>query len=134
MRKNFTILLFLLTAGILSCKKDIPSSQEFQLRLEECRYLTECNEDIRLCFDAVVQDSRCPSNANCVWQGVAVARFTLHLKDGPHTLELATNEMMPNTTTDTTLNGYKITLKNLAPYPGESKDETPVAELRVEYR
>ncbi len=69
-----------------------------------------------------------------VWQGVAVARFTLHLKDGTLTLELTTNEVMPNITTDTTINGYAITLKNLSPFPGESNDAEPVAVLLIEHR
>jgi hypothetical protein len=133
MRNIFIPLIALLTAGLLSCKKDIPASQEVHLRLNDCRYLTECNETIRLCFDTVLQDSRCPINANCVWQGVAVARFTLHLNDGSHTLELATNEVLPNTTRDTTIKGYTITFKNLSPYPGESNEETPAAGLLVEY-
>ena len=135
MTKINTPLLALLTMSLLSCEKDIaPFSEQIRIGLNACEQRRESSETFRLCFNTIVQDSRCPINANCTWQGVAVARFTLHLKDGQHTLELATTEVMPNTTRDTTINGFTVTLKDLSPYPGGATDETPVAEVLIEHR
>jgi hypothetical protein len=135
MRNKILILFGLLTTGVLSCEKDVsPFSEQLHIGLNSCEQFTKDNQTLRLCFDTIVQESRCPINANCVWEGVAVARFTLHLNDRPHTLELATNNVLPGTTTDTTIQGYTIALKNLLPYPGGPTDETPSAQVLIERR
>ena len=132
MRPSYFPLLLLL--ALPSCKKDASSTKRLKVALEECAPKTKEVDDLRLCFDAVLEDSRCPVNADCVWQGVAIARFTLLLNGQEHQLELATNNEQPGTHTDTTLQQYTFSLRNLQPDPGTTATEKPFAEVDIKKR
>ena len=121
----------LLVLLLPACKKEAASLGNVTVELEQCTRINEGQDKLQLCFDAIVQDSRCPINANCVWQGVAVVRFTLLLNGQEHQLELATNNELPGTRTDTTIQSYTFLLRNVQPYPGSAGGEKPNAEVEV---
>src|SRR5688572_2353170 len=98
-----------------SCEKEADSKASFVIPINECREKNFSGKTIRLCLDNI-QDSRCPSMANCVWAGYAMASFTLKLKGQNVPLELSTITMLPNLKRDTSLLGYKIKLVNILPY------------------
>ena len=68
-------------------------------------------------FLSIVEDSRCPVNANCVWAGNAKIRISVSKgKAAPQIIEL-------NTLTDPRkqiLYGYEFELKDLDPQKGET--------------
>lgn len=67
-------------------------------------------------FDSVMNDSRCPKDVVCVWEGVASVRFTISENGHQNTVELHT--LNSGTWTDNaTINGVNIKLLALNPYP-----------------
>lgn len=118
MRKIILLQLCIATF-VLSCRKvETSLDQNFKIDIEECKIRTFGNEKVRLCFDELVQDSRCPANAICIWQGVAQARFSFTVNNFTYQFVLSTNKVLPGTITDTTINNYNISLKDIQPYPG----------------
>ena len=94
----------------------------------------------RLRFDAVVEDSRCPTNVTCVWEGKAVVSltFTGEQSIGEIRLEIPgfTNaESEPQESQMAVHQGYAFTLLALDPYPGSDDgvdaNATPTATIVV---
>ena len=106
------------------------SSETASISLKDCLQRNYSGENVSLCLDEVVNDSRCPIAAVCVWQGVATVRFNMSIDDKPYTFVLATTKT-GNVDTVTTVQRYKITLLNVLPYPGSSSNEKPSAEVRI---
>lgn len=71
--------------------------------------------DFSLKLDTVLNDSRCPKGAACVWEGDAGVKFDLVLSDIRHyKFTLHTNSTFK---TDTIVEDIKFTLLELQPYP-----------------
>ena len=103
--------------------------KEFELSFG--RRAAVAGEGLRVEFTSVVEDSRCPKGAECIWEGNARLRLRVSA-DGkePAALELGTN-LDPRSAS---YQGYQITLERLAPYPaaGQKLDaESYVATLTV---
>jgi hypothetical protein len=96
---------YLLYFGI--CQFFLESNQPLIIPINTCLDKKANKESIEFCFDQLLEDSRCPINAVCVWQGVAKAKFSLKINGETKTFELSTLNMPPYYRTDTTLNGYK---------------------------
>jgi hypothetical protein len=62
-----------------------------------------------------VEDSRCPSDVVCVWQGTVMAK--IQLKKGGQDLGIHTIPMETIDGKEKTFEGYYIRLTNVAPYP-----------------
>lgn len=74
------------------------------------------NGEIEITFDAVTEDSRCPADVQCVWQGNASIRLTLTGGD-------ETEQFVVSSTLEprrVAYGGWAISLRSLAPYPGSS--------------
>jgi hypothetical protein len=67
-------------------------------------------------LDTVIQDSRCPIKATCVWEGAAVARFKIKLDNTYSSITLATTRF-GEYDSSTVMAGFKIEFINLAPHP-----------------
>ena len=89
----------------------VPKNEPFDLRVGESALTTD---DIRVRFDAVRSDSRCPMDAICVRAGEAVIALTLS-KAGevPVGRELDTTRARSSIT----FLNFLITLSQLQPYP-----------------
>jgi hypothetical protein len=80
-----------------------------------------------------LNDSRCPANVVCVWEGDAAATLRLEGAGAVATPTLHTR-LDPKGTTHA---GYEITLVNVTPYPGTEPPNArlaPTAILRVTRR
>ena len=63
----------------------------------------------------MLNDSRCPTRAYCIWEGNAEVRFKFEkLNENPILFNLNTYSSF---TTDTIIEGYKFTLLGLSLYP-----------------
>jgi hypothetical protein len=120
MSRCLLILLFIV-AG--SCKKN-NSIKSSGLYLNTCTSKTFNAEEISVCFDNV-NDSRCPSDVECVWAGVAIARFTLIKNGVSHPFTLTTLPVFHQYSSDTTVAGYNFHLVNILPYPKFSSPAMP---------
>jgi hypothetical protein len=87
---------------------------------------------VKIGFEGVVSDSRCPANAICVWQGAATATFSFSKNGSNHRFNLSTITMEPNYKKDTIISGYKIELINLLPYPGTFTPPAPDSDVKAE--
>jgi hypothetical protein len=89
----------------------VPKGKPFDLRIGESALTTD---DVRIRFDTVRSDSRCPMDAICVRAGEAVIALTLsRVGEIPVGRELDTT---PARSSTTYLN-FAITLSSLQPYP-----------------
>lgn len=130
--KKLVILEILVILLTVSCQKDNNSliqNQTFELKYGETKINTDYGLSISL--DSVLNDSRCPSKAVCVWAGNAEVRF-VYLKDN-NSVKFVLNTL-PTFRTDSLINGYRIKLINLSPYPeiaGSIKQSEYKAEITI---
>jgi hypothetical protein len=111
MKKIVLAALVLSIVTLFACKKDGDGKSYYPfVYLHHCINKTFSQERITLCFEEVIQDSRCPVNAFCIWGGMATAKFTFTRKNNDHVLILNLNR-------DTVVDGYKIRFADLLPYP-----------------
>lgn len=133
----FTALIFISFCG---CKKNsvFKSSSSSQtsdlISLEDCSQEIHGNDVVRICFEYVVEDSRCPRQVECVWEGTAVAKFSFAVNNDQHDITLSTVNLSPVFPSDTVLSGYKIQFIDLLPYPDTFNDPTATgyqAEVKI---
>ena len=117
--KNFILfsVLYFNTVIFTSCNKEITRS-EIKIKKGNCNF-TASNRNIVICFDSLVNESRCPVNIDiyCIWGGYASAAFRLNTGGVSTTFKLSTLNF-GNLHTDTVINNIKISLKDILPYPG----------------
>jgi hypothetical protein len=85
-----------------------------------------------VCFDTVLNESRCPEGGMCVWEGNAKIKLRVSVNGiGEHEIELNTNKSF---SIDTTINHLNIFLISLTPYPDISMTIIPrdyIAKLSI---
>ncbi len=91
--------------------------QEGLIYLKEGENIFLKDQQMNVTFKQITEDSRCPENARCVWQGVATAKIELM---GTYTrpVTLTINDIdMPDKgySRKVFFNGYQITLEHLSP-------------------
>ncbi len=116
------VTLFIFACGERQDKIFIPDPENsgtlvlndtVDLSFGSCLY--EPNDHFYICFDSVVGDSRCPTGVYCFWEGNAEVKFRyLKAAGEPVYFNLNTHLRFPN---GITIDGYKYTLIDLAPYP-----------------
>ena len=70
-----------------------------------------------LTFADVEEDSRCPTNADCVWEGRAIVKLHVQDRDQAYEVFLETPNSMNEHGQAVNLFGRTIKLLDLAPYP-----------------
>ena len=118
---NFLLIGAILVASA-SCKKQsqVQENTSNYLALNKLQSFALAGQTISCTLDSVVQDSRCPNLAVCVWQGMAVARFNVSLENTQQTITLSTTKI-GEYDTNTTVGGFKIELIDVSPYPELNK-------------
>lgn len=109
----------------LKLKSTLPLNDSTVLANFETKYNYENNLVLRM--DSVLNDSRCPTNVVCVWEGNAEVRFLFRV-DGIQTDFVLNTNGGSGFNADTIISGYRIKLLDLSPYP-----EDPGEILQVEY-
>jgi hypothetical protein len=109
----------------LELKSTLPLNDTIEIANFETRHNFENHISIRM--DSVLNDSRCPSNVQCVWEGNAEVRF-LFTENSIQTGFVLNTHGGSQFNSDTVISGYEIKLLKLSPY---RKD--PVEILQVEY-
>lgn len=86
--------------------------------------------DVTITFRAVTEDSRCPLDVTCVWEGNGRLALTLSSPEGSQAAELNTT-VQPR---QIDFAGMRVVLASLAPYPaGEPIDpDDYVATFEIE--
>ena len=117
-------LIALFIVGVAGCygptgPDRVPKDEPFELRVGESALTTD---DLRIKFDTVRSDSRCPMDALCVRAGEAVIAITLSLAG-----EVAIGRELQTVPdkSQTTYSRFTITLSSLAPYPRSDRQIQP---------
>lgn len=136
MRSILVIVLIVCMGFTNACKKSVNVRKEDSLTitLHGCANNIFSDSQVRLCFDSVISDSRCPANANCVWQGTAVCRFSFFKNGKESPIILSTLALPGQYNKDTIVAGYKIEFINLLPYPGLPPEPAPGNEIKAEVK
>lgn len=74
-----TILSFFIILSVVSCGKTVLNAElgtPFKMTNAEAAKVNET--DLKMNGFKVIEDSRCPKNANCIWEGQIVAEFDLN--------------------------------------------------------
>ncbi len=116
---SLLLLLALWGCGSPTQPDRVPRGEPFTLRVGQSALTTD---DIRIRFDTVRSDSRCPSDVNCVRAGEAVIAVTLsHAADTPAGRELDTTPQRSSTGFE----NVTITLSSMQPYPRSDRQIAP---------
>ena len=78
--------------------------------------------DLRIAFDRVAEDSRCPAGVQCVWQGNARVRLVATDRKGER-VEFDLNTGVPPF--ERRFGEYTIRLAKLAPHPSAGRKPKP---------
>lgn len=108
----FAVLLLTFASVVAQTReKVIVLDQEFKLKIGES---AKAREGLKVEFDSVTEDSRCPKGVTCVWAGNAKVLLKVE-KDAakPANVELNTN-INPRASR---YMEYELSLKELKPYP-----------------
>lgn len=103
----------------------VPMGQDFTLSTGQSGRVS--GTPITMTFDSVEQDSRCPSDVNCVWAGDASLRLTLQSTAGS-SLQVSLHTNVDPRTADYA--GYRIRVMGLDPIP-RSGSTVPAANYVV---
>ncbi len=109
----------------LELKSTLLLNDTIEIENFETKYNYEHKLVLRM--DSVLNDSRCPSNVQCVWEGNAEVRFLFTVDSIRTDFVLNTHGRM-QFNSDTVIGGYCIKLLDLSPYP-----EYPGEILQAEY-
>ena len=84
-------------------------------------------------LDSVLNDSRCPTGAECIWAGNAAVRFTYTSASSKVSFVLNT---ISSFRTDSLIEGYRIRMTKLSPYPvlGVAIKQSDYKGQRLEFR
>lgn len=126
-------LIFAVFASVFSmCQKEdtVKSNDELPLNQEVVigngKTLENKSEEISITMNAVVEDSRCPTEVDCVWEGDAKVKFLFTAGGKSNEINLHTT-LTPK---DTTFDKYTIALIKLDPHP-KNTEVIPQAEYKA---
>ncbi|HKR59856.1 MAG TPA: hypothetical protein VJS64_08965 [Pyrinomonadaceae bacterium] len=125
----FVIAVVLLVVSGVTLRLDSASAkqrttkvgQEFSIKVGEQVNLE--GADLALKFVGVPQDSRCPSNVNCVWAGNAEVAVELVHNKCTSALTLNTHSRPPGG--EGKVGSFSVKLVKLDPYPHTEKKISP---------
>jgi hypothetical protein len=133
--KKLTGIVFLLSI-LFACTKSVnenilSKSSEWQektltIDLNKCGNINFGPDQLTLCLDSV-SDFRCPINANCIWGGTAIARFTF-TKNGQQYPVVLAIPPFASYQQEIKVANYTLKLINVSPYP-EYNTNTPPADI-----
>lgn len=106
-------LILLLT--LLSTAVDARAPSTLELKANQERTIPGSSVKVR--FNRVVEDSRCPINARCVWAGNAKVSLTVTRGKDRRTVELNSG-LEPRIVE---VHGFKLSIDELSPHPGEPR-------------
>ncbi|HEX6924706.1 MAG TPA: hypothetical protein VF167_04725 [Longimicrobiaceae bacterium] len=90
---------------------EVPLGESFSLQIGQTARVTE--SDLRIRFEQVAEDSRCPTDVQCVWAGNA--RVALVVALGADRRELEVNTGVDPRAVE--VDGYSLRLEDLRPHP-----------------
>jgi hypothetical protein len=135
MKYKFICLLLIISALIFfSCRKNaLDTINKNAVSLYSC---SEKTQDMPyICFDSLIEDSRCPKGGVCFWSGTAIIRASFHENRHSYTFLMSLKDYPGlGYTSDTTINDYKISFTDLAPFPDINRHAQAVHDVKATFR
>ena len=132
---NFKLLIFAPVLLLMSnCKtqSQTQTSDDNTITIGINEKTTIPNSKISLEFKEIVEDSRCPVDVTCVWEGIAIVNIDATNGNQKTNFQVSNQNLEDkNITRSVTVSGYKITWQQLKPQPG-GKEEPPILTLKYE--
>ena len=128
--KTCLCILFLCTvlSAMSGCNKDEYNiGEEFSLRIGETAGIK--GEQLQIRFLEVSEDSRCPRNVTCVWEGRAVAVIEVLKGNTSQKIELI-EQGHTETLTTKQFEEYEFRFR-MSPYPEETEVQISSDEYRL---
>lgn len=136
--KKFFFPLFAALTLVFACKKDETSNSKtvelndvFSLKINQTAEVE--TDGMKITLLGITEDSRCPTNADCFWEGRVVAEFKVE-KGGEAVIKTLTDNPANDPTLSTTFNafGHLVKLDEVAPYPDGNPIEQSDYEVKIE--
>ena len=90
------------------------------------------NSKVSLQFKEVVEESRCPVDVTCIWEGIAIVNVEAVSANEKTNFQVSTRDFLQkNVTKSFSFSGYRFTLTDLKPYPG-GKEESQSVSFKYE--
>lgn len=90
------------------------------------------NSKVSLQFKEVTEDSRCPVDVTCVWEGIATVNIEGISGTQKTNFQVGTRDFLPkNVSKSFSFSGYRFTLMDLKPYRG-GKEESESVTFKYE--
>lgn len=123
-------LLTLVFIAILACGTSVSAKDPETVRVRVGQTRSVDRRKLSIKFISIVEDSRCPINARCIWAGNAKIKLAVSKrKAGAKTFEIELNTgLKPDTLT---VFGYEIKFVDLSPHPGETNATPALATLSI---
>lgn len=112
----FSVMLLGFSCG----PKDGSNQVAVNLKVNNC--FNKFENKVKICLDSVFNDSRCPTGLVCVWEGDAIAAFSISRQDTIERFNLHSNKKFQN---DTVIDGLTIKLLTIMPYPNKNSSIDP---------
>jgi hypothetical protein len=96
--------------------------KEFSIKVGQQLKLEGADSQVK--FKGVPQDSRCPTNVNCVWEGNAEVSLEWMVDKCPTSITLNTHATS-GTGAESKVGGFRVKLIQLEPYPHSEKKISP---------
>jgi hypothetical protein len=134
MKPAMLLLILLPAIAFMACSKSKKDNTIVEINkqsgtasvpLSGCKTWAFTNDDVKICYDSLIHESRCPIQYTCVWGGMAIGKFSFHVNNQKHTLTLTVGGK------DTTIGNYKIGLEMIDPYPGVTPRPQPSATIKI---
>ena len=106
-----TLFLSLVLTLIFSGVMQAQTSQQVKIGVGKQKTVTK--DKIKIQFVSLVEDSRCPTDTECVWAGNAKIKIKVSSRRGSEMFEINTNTGARGAS----FNGYAINLTSLTPAP-----------------
>lgn len=105
---------------LLSCQNEEPCTsyqldKVFDVNFQETA--TFCDRVVSITFTKVTQDSRCPEDVVCIWQGLAEVELLIEVNGSEEKFLLSTFPTFQDVPSEVTFKGYIFKLEGVSPYP-----------------
>jgi hypothetical protein len=122
---KFAVIAILLIFPVAYAKTPASNRQaipgrEFRIKINQA--VSFDRGRLKIAFNGVPQDSRCPEGVNCVWSGNAEVALSLATADGRRARITLNTHLNPR---EFDFNGYRIKLISLTPAPRERQRLNP---------
>jgi hypothetical protein len=125
--KSKALLAVILIGVLTACK---PSPLTGEVVLKPGQSAGNASQSVEVTFVEILEDSRCPADAMCVWQGNVKVLIEVGYGTEVQQYTLTLGEMLEGDVNSITVGEYTITLVQVDPYPLASQPTDP-ADYRV---